>query len=155
MNLWGQNTPTKPDSRQWILGLPFNECCVNAWRYHAFIYHRPSHDCEKRPLYTTLHIEKLFGELVSHLNPANKEDRKLAHSLGLATQEMLGSIARWADDGLTSVHGKSEAIARTLVTGYSSFTCFRLKCLTAASKVGFTKILMDKYGTLTRTKRLE
>ncbi|MBL8321630.1 MAG: hypothetical protein JNJ93_05100 [Acinetobacter sp.] len=96
---------------------------------------------------------KTFGELITHLNPANKEDRKLAHSLGLATQEMLGSIARWADDGLTSVHGKSEAVAR----GSSSLATQVLRlsglnALTAASKVGFTKILMDKYGTLSRTK---
>jgi hypothetical protein len=96
---------------------------------------------------------KTFGELVSHLNPANKEDRKLAHSLGLATQEMLGSIARWADDGLTSVHGKSEAIARTSSSlATQVLRVSGLNALTAASKVGFTKILMDKYGTLTRTK---
>ncbi|MEG1094786.1 MAG: hypothetical protein RSE08_06680, partial [Lactococcus sp.] len=96
---------------------------------------------------------KTFGELVSHLNPANKEDRKLAHSLGLATQEMLGSIARWADDGLTSVHGKSETIARSSSSlATQVLRVSGLNALTAASKVGFTKILMDKYGTLTRTK---
>lgn len=96
---------------------------------------------------------KTFGELITHLNPANKEDRKLAHSLGLATQEMLGSIARWADDGLTSVHGKSEAIARTSSSlATQVLRVSGLNALTAASKVGFTKILMDKYGTLTRTK---
>jgi len=96
---------------------------------------------------------KTFGELITHLNPANKEDRKLAHSLGLATQEMLGSIARWADDGLTSVHGKSEAVARTSSSlATQVLRASGLNALTAASKVGFTKILMDKYGTLTRTK---
>lgn len=96
---------------------------------------------------------KTFGELIKHLNPANKEDRKLAHSLGLATQEMLGSIARWADDGLTSVHGKSEAIARSSSSlATQVLRVSGLNALTAASKVGFTKILMDKYGTLTRTK---
>lgn len=96
---------------------------------------------------------KTFGELISHLNPANKEDRKLAHSLGLATQEMLGSIARWADDGLTSVQGKSEAIARSSSSlATQVLRVSGLNALTAASKVGFTKILMDKYGTLTRTK---
>lgn len=96
---------------------------------------------------------KTFGELIKHLNPANKEDRKLAHSLGLATQEMLGSIARWADDGLTSVQGKSEAIARSSSSlATQVLRVSGLNALTAASKVGFTKILMDKYGTLTRTK---
>lgn len=96
---------------------------------------------------------KTFGELITHLNPANKEDRKFAHSLGLATQEMLGSIARWADDGLTSTHGKAEKVARissSLATQVLRLS--GLNALTAASKVGFTKILMDKYGTLSRTK---
>lgn len=96
---------------------------------------------------------KTFGELVSQLNPKNKEDRQLAHSLGLATEEMLGSIARWSDDGLTSVHGKSQKLAR-LSSGIASqvMRISGLNALTAASKVGFTKMLMHKYGTLTRDK---
>lgn len=96
---------------------------------------------------------KTFGELISQLNPANKEDRELAHSLGLATEEMLGSIARWSDDGLTSVHGKSQKLAR-VSSGIASqvMRISGLNALTAASKVGFSKMLMHKYGTLTRSK---
>ena len=96
---------------------------------------------------------KTFGELISQLNPKNKEDRELAHSLGLATEEMLGSIARWSDDGLTSVHGKSQKLAR-VSSGIASqvMRISGLNALTAASKVGFTKMLMHKYGTLTRSK---
>ena len=96
---------------------------------------------------------KTFGELISQLNPANKENRQLAHSLGLATEEMLGSIARWSDDGLTSVHGKSQKLAR-VSSGIASqvMRISGLNALTAASKVGFTKMLMHKYGTLTRSK---
>lgn len=96
---------------------------------------------------------KTFGELISQLNPKNKEDRQLAHSLGLATEEMLGSIARWSDDGLTSVHGKSQKLAR-ISSGIASqvMRISGLNALTAASKVGFTKMLMHKYGTLTRNK---
>lgn len=96
---------------------------------------------------------KTFGELISQLNPKNKEDRELAHSLGLATEEMLGSIARWSDDGLTSVHGKSQKLAR-VSSGIASqvMRVSGLNALTAASKVGFTKMLMHKYGTLTRSK---
>jgi hypothetical protein len=65
----------------------------------------------------TVHVNglawhKTFGEMLSQLNPKNKEDRELAHSLGLAIEEILGSIARWSDDGLTSVHGKSQKLAR-------------------------------------------
>ena len=96
---------------------------------------------------------KTFGELISQLNPKNKEDRQLAHSLGLATEEMLGSIARWSDDGLTSVHGKSQKLAR-VSSGIASqvMRISGLNALTAASKVGFSKMLMHKYGTLTRNK---
>jgi hypothetical protein len=96
---------------------------------------------------------KTFGELISQLNPKNKEDRQLAHSLGLATEEMLGSIARWSDDGLTSVHGKSQKLAR-VSSGVASqvMRVSGLNALTAASKVGFTKMLMEKYGRLSRSK---
>lgn len=96
---------------------------------------------------------KTFGELISQLNPKNKEDRQLAHSLGLATEEMLGSIARWSDDGLTSVHGKSQKLAR-ISSGIASqvMRVSGLNALTAASKVGFSKMLMEKYGRLSRTK---
>lgn len=96
---------------------------------------------------------KTFGELISQLNPKNKEDRELAHSLGLATEEMLGSIARWSDDGLTSVHGKSQKLAR-VSSGIASqvMRISGLNALTAASKVGFTKMLMEKYGRLSRSK---
>ncbi|MFN4108563.1 MAG: hypothetical protein ACK4GH_04955 [Acinetobacter johnsonii] len=96
---------------------------------------------------------KTFGELLTQLNPKNKEDRELAHSLGLATEEMLGSIARWSDDGLTSVHGKSQKLAR-LSSGIASqiMRVSGLNALTAASKVGFTKMLMEKYGRLSRSK---
>ncbi|RKG44861.1 hypothetical protein [Acinetobacter sp. WCHAc060007] len=96
---------------------------------------------------------KIFGELISQLNPKNKEGRELAHSLGLATEEMLGSIARWSDDGLTSVSGKSQKLAR--VSSAIASQVMRvsgLNALTAASKVGFTKMLMEKYGRLSRDK---
>ncbi|MEG2267920.1 MAG: hypothetical protein RSC68_26785, partial [Acinetobacter sp.] len=98
-------------------------------------------------------FKKTFGELLTQLNPKNKEDRELAHSLGLATEEMLGSIARWSDDGLTSVHGKSQKLARVSSSLASQVMRISgLNALTAASKVGFTKMLMEKYGRLSRDK---
>ncbi|HCA5138394.1 TPA: hypothetical protein MW190_001012 [Acinetobacter baumannii] len=100
-----------------------------------------------------LSYRKAFGELLSQLNPANKADRELAHSLGLATEEMLGSIARWSDDGFTSTYGKSEKLARISSGIASQVMRFSgLNALTAASKVGFTKLLMEKYGRLSRSK---
>ncbi|MDI9659389.1 hypothetical protein [Acinetobacter nosocomialis] len=96
---------------------------------------------------------KAFGELIGQLNPVNKADRELAHSLGLATEEMLGSIARWSDDGLTSTYGKSEKLAR-ISSGVATqvMRISLLNALTSASKVGFTKLLMEKYGRLSRSK---
>ena len=96
---------------------------------------------------------KVFGELLSQLNPKNSHDRYVAHSLGLATEEMLGSIARWADDGLTSVHGKSQKLARVSSAIASQVMRISgLNALTAASKVGYSTLMMEKYGRLTRTK---
>ncbi|MBV6562553.1 hypothetical protein [Acinetobacter baumannii] len=96
---------------------------------------------------------KAFGGLIEQLNPANKADRELAHSLGLATEEMLGSIARWSDDGLTSTYGKSEKLARISSGGATQVMRVSfLNALTSASKVGFTKLLMEKYGRLSRSK---
>lgn len=96
---------------------------------------------------------KAFGGLLEQLNPANKADREFAHSLGLATEEMLGSIARWSDDGLTSTYGKSEKLAR-ISSGVATqvMRVSFLNALTSASKVGFTKLLMEKYGRLSRSK---
>lgn len=96
---------------------------------------------------------KVFGELVHNLSPTSKSDREFAHSIGLATQEMLGSIARWSDDGLTSVHGKAAKVAK--VSNAVATTIMRasgLNHLTAANKIAFSKMLMDKYGRMTREK---
>ncbi|ELX05891.1 hypothetical protein ACINNAV57_2599 [Acinetobacter baumannii Naval-57] len=96
---------------------------------------------------------KAFGELLSQLNPANKADRDFAHGLSLATEEMLGSIARWSDDGLTTTHGMTAKLAR-ISSGIATLVMRAsfLNALTAASKVGFTKLLMEKYGRLSRSK---
>ncbi|HFE8664583.1 TPA: hypothetical protein ACGAPI_000046 [Acinetobacter baumannii] len=100
-----------------------------------------------------LSYRKAFGGIVEQLNPANKADREFAHGLGLATEEMLGSIARWSDDGLTSTYGKSEKLAR-ISSGVATqvMRVSFLNALTSASKVGFTKLLMEKYGRLSRSK---
>lgn len=96
---------------------------------------------------------KAFGGLLEQLNPVNKADRELAHSLGLATEEMLGSIARWSDDGLTTTYGRTAKLARISSSIASQVMRISfLNALTSASKVGFTKLLMEKYGRLSRSK---
>ncbi|MCU4573212.1 hypothetical protein [Acinetobacter nosocomialis] len=96
---------------------------------------------------------KAFGGLIEQLNPANKADRDFAHGLGLATEEMLGSIARWSDDGLTTTYGRTAKLARISSSIASQVMRISfLNALTSASKVGFTKLLMEKYGRLSRSK---
>ncbi|EPF6237940.1 hypothetical protein KG213_000444 [Acinetobacter baumannii] len=100
-----------------------------------------------------LSYRKAFGELLSQLNPANKADRDFAHGLGLATEEMLGSIARWSDDGLTTTYGRTAKLARISSSIASQVMRISfLNALTSASKVGFTKLLMEKYGRISRSK---
>lgn len=95
-----------------------------------------------------------FGELVTQLNPKNKADRELAHSLGLGIEEMTQSVGRWADDGLTYSHGKAEKLARvSSAIATQVLRASGLNALTAANKIGFSKILMNKYGNLTRNKK--
>ncbi|WP_179990927.1 hypothetical protein [Acinetobacter sp. YH1901141] len=100
-----------------------------------------------------LSYRKFFGEMMHLLNPKNVEDRELAHSLGLATEEMLGSLNRWSDDGLTSVHGRAEKIAKassSLATQVLRIS--GLNAVTAASKMAYSKMMLDKYGRMTRTR---
>lgn len=96
---------------------------------------------------------KTFGELIKTLNPLDAKDRHLARSLGIATQEILGSINRWADDGLASVHGRAEKIAQgSSALATQVLRLSGLNALTAASKIAFSKMMMNKYADLSQAK---
>lgn len=95
----------------------------------------------------------MFGEMIRQLNPKNAEDRKLAASLGVAVDELIGSLARWGDDGLTSVHSKSSKLAK--VSGSVATQVMRatfMNAWSASSKRAFTKLMMDKYGRMSKEK---
>lgn len=97
--------------------------------------------------------KKMFGEMISQLNPKNAEHRELAASLGVAVDELTGSLARWGDDGLTGVHSRSSKIAR--VSSSVATQVMRVSVLnawSAASKRAFTKLMMDKYGRMSKDK---
>lgn len=100
-----------------------------------------------------LAFSKVFGEMLSQINPARKEDRQLARSLGLGVDEMLNSLTRYADDGLASVAGKAGTVNK-FSRGLASqlIRASGLNALTAANKTAFSKILMNKYGELSRSK---
>lgn len=96
---------------------------------------------------------KTFGEMVSQLNPKNKEDREFGYYLGVGVEELTGSISRWTDDGLSSVHGRAAKIARgSNNIANQVLRLSGLQALTRASKVAFDTMLMAKYGDMTRNK---
>lgn len=96
---------------------------------------------------------KTFGEMVSQLNPKNKEDREFGYYLGIGVEELTGSISRWTDDGLSSVHGRAAKIANGANNIANQILRISgLQALTRASKVAFDTMLMAKYGDMTRNK---
>lgn len=96
---------------------------------------------------------KTFGEMISQLNPKNKEDREFGYYLGIGVSELTGSISRWSDDGLSSVHGRAAKISRGANNiANQVLRLSGLQALTRASKVAFDTMLMAKYGDMTRNK---
>ncbi|MCA4232779.1 hypothetical protein [Acinetobacter baumannii] len=96
---------------------------------------------------------KIFGEMISQLNPKNKEDREFGYYLGIGVSELTGSISRWTDDGLSSVHGRAAKIANGANNiANQVLRLSGLQALTRASKVAFDTMLMAKYGDMTRNK---
>lgn len=96
---------------------------------------------------------KTFGEMISQLNPKNKEDREFGYYLGIGVSELTGSISRWSDDGLSSLHGRAAKISRGANNiANQVLRISGLQALTRASKVAFDIMLMAKYGDMTRNK---
>lgn len=97
--------------------------------------------------------QKMFGELLAQLNPADKEHRQQAAELGLAVDEMIGSITRWGDDGLTDVYSRSSKIARGASTiAAQTMRLSIMNAWSASTKRGYSKLMMNKYGEATRFK---
>lgn len=95
----------------------------------------------------------MFREVINQLDPRNHEHRQLAASLGVAVDELTGSLARWGDDGLTNVYSKSSKIAKTSGTiATQVMRASMLNAWSAATKRAFTKLMMDKYGRMTKEK---
>lgn len=96
---------------------------------------------------------KTFGEIFSQLNPMNKEDREFGYYLGVGVEELTGSISRFTDDGLSSIHGRAAKISRgSNNVANQVLRLSGLQALTRASKVAFDTMLMAKYGDMTRNK---
>lgn len=99
---------------------------------------------------------KYFGAMIEQMNPANTEDRNLARSLGLGIDELTQAVNRFSDDGLTNVSGKAKTFARLSSAAATQVMRVSLmNMLNAANKTAVQKILMNKYGELSRSKTWE
>lgn len=94
---------------------------------------------------------KVFGELVHNLNPASKVDRNLAHSMGIATEDLVGSLSRYLDQGLANNHGDFAKLANAgdLVAG-SVMRASLLNHLTQCNKMAIEKMLLNNFWEKTR-----
>lgn len=94
---------------------------------------------------------KVFGELVHNLNPASKEDRNLAHSMGIATEDLVGSLSRYLDEGLTTNHGDFAKLANVadLAAG-SVMRASLLNHLTQSNKIAIEKMMLNNFWEKTR-----
>lgn len=94
---------------------------------------------------------KVFGELVHNLNPASKVDRNLAHSMGIATEDLVGSLSRYLDQGLANNHGDFAKLANAgdLVAG-SVMRVSLLNHLTQSNKIAIEKMMLNNFWEKTR-----
>lgn len=100
-----------------------------------------------------LAYNKIFAKELALLNPAKSADRELARSLGLGMTEVLASLSRYNDDGLTTsatIAGRVAKLSNAAATAVMRAS--GLNALTAARKQGFSMMLMDKYGHMSRNK---
>ena len=94
---------------------------------------------------------KVFGELVHNLNPASKEDRKLAYSMGIATEDLVGSLSRYLDQGLANNHGDFAKLAN--VADLAAGSVMRLSLLnhlTQSNKMAIEKMMLNNFWEKTR-----
>ena len=100
-----------------------------------------------------LAYHRIFGQGLKNLNPLDASDRELARSVGLGIEEMLASMNRYNDDGLTTTATRAGKVAKYSNAAASAvMRASGLNALTAARKQAFSMMLMDKYGKLSRSK---
>lgn len=96
---------------------------------------------------------KVFSEMVKGLDPRNTQHREMARSLGLGIDEMTGALARWGAEDITDVHSRSSKIARfSQSTATTVLRASGLNAWSSITKQAWTKVLMDKYGQMTKEK---
>jgi len=97
-----------------------------------------------------LAVRKVFGRQLKGL--VSSKDRAVARDLGLGIDEWLNSINRFNDDGLVESSGWSNtAMKLSERAGSAVMRVSGLNALTAANKAAFSKMLLAKYGEVTRS----
>lgn len=100
-----------------------------------------------------LSIQKLYGNELSLLNPANTADREFALYMGFGINELTSTISRFADEGLTEAYGRAATFAKVMDAAASSV--LRVSGLTAITQIrkqAFDITMGAKYADMTRTK---
>lgn len=98
-------------------------------------------------------VLKLGGYMLRELNPLNKADKEFSFSLGLGIDEIVSSMGRFASEDLTNIHDRATRVARGSNTIASTvMRASLLNAWTRASKSAWSKMLMNKYATLTKEK---
>ena len=101
-----------------------------------------------------LSVLKLGGYMLHELNPLNRADRELSFSMGLAIDEITSSMGRFAIEDLSNIHDRASKVARVSNTVASTvMRASLLNAWTAANKRAWSKLLMNKYATLTKEKK--
>lgn len=96
---------------------------------------------------------KAYGYILRELNPFNPADKEHSFSMGIALDAITNSLGRFAMDDLTSQHSKASKMLG--IANTAGATVLRASLLTAwtrAMQAGWSKMLMNKYATLTKSK---
>ena len=78
-------------------------------------------------------IQKLYGNELSLLNPANTADREFALYMGFGINELTSTISRFADEGLTEAYGRAATFAKGMDAAAS--TVLRVSGLTTITQI--------------------
>ena len=98
-------------------------------------------------------VLKLGGYMLNEMNPLNRADKELSFSLGLGLDEIVSSMGRFASEDLTNIHDRATRVARASNTVASTvMRASLLNAWTRATKTAWSKMLMNKYATLTKEK---
>lgn len=96
-------------------------------------------------------VMQVFANEARMLNPANAEHRRLAMRAGLGIDQLIGSLARWGEDGLgtdAEVAGRAAKWSQSAAT--KTMQLSGMNAIDAGNRRAFGATMMDVTGDLTR-----